>query len=154
MRTYDLDMKTKVVPLDRDNWREVDDSEKNYQIHFLCVWVGRFLFRCRHENMIEEDDESLERMGIFQWTRSIHYADGYVSFLIKLMKRCLVLKMKDSNLHLIDKISSWFTDWTQIPWLHEMSDRGFRQTVSRYVSRFKKCCLYCSCYWKRCHMQY
>ena len=39
----------------------------------------------------------LERMEFFQWTRSIHYVDGYESFLIKLMYRFLVFEMKDRS---------------------------------------------------------
>ena len=38
---------------------------------------------------------SLERMKFFSWTRSIHYADGYESFLIKLMYIFTVFEMKD-----------------------------------------------------------
>ena len=57
-KTYDLDMKTEVVPLDRDTWREDDDSEKNYHIHLFDIRVERCSSRCRHENMLEEDDES------------------------------------------------------------------------------------------------
>ena len=65
MRTYDLDMKTEVVPLDRDTWKEDDDSEKKYQIHFLCVWEGRFSFRDRHENMFEKYDGPWRGWGSF-----------------------------------------------------------------------------------------
>ena len=75
--------------------REDDDPEKNCQIHLLCIRVGRFSSRCRLEKMWQERRWVLERMEFFYWTRSIHYADGYVSVLIELMYRGLVLKMKD-----------------------------------------------------------
>ena len=58
----DLDMKTEVVPLDRDTWREDDDPEKNWKIHLLCIRVERFSFRSRHENMIQENDGSWENV--------------------------------------------------------------------------------------------
>ena len=47
------------------------------------------------------------RECIFSWTRSIHYADGYESFLIKLMYRFLVLELKDRELFISIRVLRW-----------------------------------------------
>ena len=74
---------------------------------FLMRVSGKILISLSSREYVWKVRWTLERMEFFKGTRSIHYANGYVSFFVKLMDRCLVFKMKDRELFSSIHILRW-----------------------------------------------